>query len=320
MRAIATSAAGLVDVEVPEPELRPHDLLVRVEAVSVNPVDVKIAAGADENQRILGFDAAGTVVRTGPEVTGFQAGDEVYYAGDVTRPGANADLHAVDARIVGHRPRTLSVAQSAAVPLTTITAWESLFTHLGAHSGTTGTLLVVGAPGGVGSMLVQLAKQLTSLRVIGTAARGETHDWVTRLGADATVDRHTLVESVRALAPDGVEAVFSPFSEGNIEAYAEIVKPFGHVVAIDDHHPDLFPLKAKSIAWHWEFMFTHAMFQTPDMGSQGRLLDEAAAHFDAGRLRSTLTTEIDDFTAAGLRRAHATVASGSTIGKVVVRR
>ncbi len=320
MRAVATCAGGLVDVEVPVPSPRPHDLLVRVEAVSVNPVDVKIAAGAVDDRCILGFDAAGTVVEMGPEVTGFQVGDEVYYAGDVTRPGANAEFHAVDARIAGHRPRTLSVAQSAAVPLTTITAWESLFTHLGAHSGTTGTLLVVGAPGGVGSMLVQLAKQLTSLRVIGTAARGETHDWVMRLGADATVDRHKLVDAVKALAPDGVEAVFSPFSEGNIEAYAEIVKPFGHVVAIDDHHPDLFPLKAKSISWHWEFMFTHAMFQTPDMASQGRLLDEAAAHFDAGRLRSTLTTEIDEFTAAGLRRAHSIVAAGSTIGKVVVRR
>ncbi len=320
MAAIATSGAGLVDVDVPLPSLRPHDILVQVEAVSVNPVDVKVAASAGDAQRILGYDAAGTVVGTGPEVRRFAAGDKVYYAGDITRQGANADFHAVDSRIAGHKPENLTMAEAAAAPLTTITAWESLFTHLGAHAGTTDTLLVVGAPGGVGSMLVQLASRLTSMRVIGTASQQASRERVLALGADETVDHHTLVESVKAVAPDGVEAVFSSFSEGNIEAYAEIVKPFGHVVAIDDHHPDLFPLKSKSIAWHWELMFTHAIYQTPDMASQGRLLDEAAALFDAGRLRTTLGVEIGDFTAAGLRRAHELVAAGSSVGKVVVRR
>ncbi|WP_061292250.1 zinc-binding alcohol dehydrogenase family protein [Herbidospora cretacea] len=320
MRAISTSGSGLVDVDVPEPQLRPHDLLVQVEAVSVNPVDVKIAASAGDERRILGFDAAGTVVRAGPEVTGFTVGDEVYYSGDVTRQGADAELHAVDARIAGHKPGNLSMAEAAAVPLTTITAWESLFTHFGADAGTTGTLLVVGAPGGVGSMLVQLAKQLTSLRVIGTASRPETRERVLALGGDATVDHRSLAASVKDVAPDGVDFLFSPFSEGNIETYAEIVKPFGHVVAIDDHHVDVFPLKSKSIAWHWELMFTHAIYQTPDMASQGRLLDETARLLDEGRLRTTLGTEIADFSAAGLRRAHELVADGKAVGKVVVTR
>ncbi|GAB1822447.1 zinc-binding alcohol dehydrogenase family protein [Herbidospora sp. RD11066] len=314
MAAIATSGSGLVDVDVPPPSLRPHDVLVQVEAVSVNPVDVKVAASAGDEQKILGYDAAGTVVQTGPEVRRFAAGDRVYYAGDITRQGTNAEFHAVDSRIAGHKPDNLSMAEAAAAPLTTITAWESLFTHFGAHRGTTGTLLVVGAAGGVGSMLVQLAKRLTSLRVIGTASGPDSRDRVLALGADETVG------SVKDVPPDTAEFLFSPFSEGNIETYAEIVKPFGHVVAIDDHHVDVFPLKSKSIAWHWELMFTHAIYQTPDMGSQGRLLDEAAALFDSGRLRSTIGTEIADFTAAGLRRAHELVAAGSSTGKVVVRR
>ncbi|WP_369372196.1 zinc-binding alcohol dehydrogenase family protein [Promicromonospora sp. Populi] len=322
MRAVAAGGPDhkLVDVELPMPSLRAHDLLVRVAAVSVNPADVKIAARAAGKPRILGFDAVGTVVEVGSAATGFAAGDEVYYAGDITRQGANAEFQAIDARLVGHKPAQLSVAEAAAMPLTTITAWESLFTHLAATPDTTGSLVVVGAAGGVGSVLIQLAKLRTALHVIGTSSRQESSDWVTTMGADVVVDHRSLAKSVKAVAPEGVDALFSSYSTGNIQDFAEIVKPFGHIVAIDDGKLDLGPLKSKSIAWHWELMFTHAMYSTPDMASQGQLLNEAADLFDAGSLRTTLTTELDDFSAAGIQHAHDLVASGRTIGKVVVRR
>ncbi|RJK94805.1 zinc-binding alcohol dehydrogenase family protein [Vallicoccus soli] len=330
MRAVAaldslpvTDPGALVDVELPVPELRPRDLLVEVLAVSVNPVDVKVRSGLgpQEQPRVLGWDAAGTVRAVGPEVEGFAVGDEVWYAGDLTRAGSNAELQAVDERIVAPRPTSLSPAEAAALPLTTLTAWESLFDRFRLGLGSTGDLLVLGAAGGVGSVLVQLAKQLTGVRVLGGAGKRESREWVQGLGADALVDHHDLVASVRAVAPDGVERLFSPHSAGNVEAFAEVLKPFGEVVAIDDPVGlDLLPLKAKSIAWHWELMFTRAMFGTPDMAEQGRVLGEAAALVDAGRLRTTLTTAIDDFSAAGLREAHRLLETGRTVGKVVVHR
>ncbi|NAZ87214.1 zinc-binding alcohol dehydrogenase family protein [Kineococcus indalonis] len=314
---------ALVDVEVPVPELRPRDLLVRVRAVSVNPVDVKVRSGLErrDTPKVLGWDAAGTVEAVGPQVEGFGVGDEVWYAGDLTRPGSNTELHAVDERVVSRKPTTLGFAEAAALPLTTITAWESLFDRLRLTGSSRGDLLVLGAAGGVGSVLVQLAKLRTGLRVLAGAGKAESREWVTALGADAVVDHHDLVASVRAQAPDGVDLLFSPHSTGNVEAFAEVLKPFGEVVAIDDPVGlDLYPLKTKSITWHWELMFTRPMFTTPDVAEQGRLLAETASLVDAGHLRSTLTTAIDDFSAAGLREAHRLVETGRTVGKVVVHR
>lgn len=301
------------------PELDPHDLFVRVHAVSVNPVDIKIRDSMSSGTRQLGWDASGVVEAVGPAVTRFTVGDEVWYAGDITRPGTNAELHAVDERIVGHKPTTLDHPAAAALPLTAITAWESLFDRFRLTAGSTGTLLVVGAPGGVGSILIQLAKKLTGLTVIATASRPESREWVRSLGADHVVDHRNLTQEVQDLVPEGVDLIFTAHSTGNVQAFAEIAKPFAQITAIDDPQDlDLLPLKAKSITWHWELMFTRAMFTTSDMIEQGNLLDEVARLVDNGTVRSTVTTVIPGFNAEGLRQAHELVAAGTAIGKIVI--
>jgi NADPH:quinone reductase len=313
----------LVDVELPIPELRPHDVLVRVHAVSVNPVDVKRRATLErsETPTVLGFDGAGVVEAVGPKVTTLAVGDEVFYAGDITRPGSNAELQAVDERIVAERPGTLSFADAAALPLTSLTAWECLFDRLRLTASSDGTLLVLGAAGGVGSAMIQLAKVLTGVRVVGTASRGASRDWVVGLGADAVIDHHDLVNEGKQAACEGFEYVFSAHSDGNVDAFAEIIAPFGEIVAIDDPEGlDLSALKPKSIAWHWEFMFTRSLCETPDMIEQKHALARVAQLVDDGRIRSTVTERIPDFSAAGLRRAHELVESGRMIGKVVVHR
>jgi zinc-binding alcohol dehydrogenase family protein len=314
---------SLVDVELPTPRLRPRDVLVRVQAVSVNPVDIKRRAGLEHSDTpvVLGYDAAGTVEEAGPEVSTLAVGDEVYYAGDITRQGSNAELQAVDERIVAYRPGSLSFAEAAALPLTSITAWETLFDRFRLESGSTGRLLLVGAAGGVGSVMIQLAKQLTELEVLATATRPESRDWVCALGADRVVDHHDLVDSVRSHGVDEVDYIFSPHSRDNIDAYAEIIRPFGEITAIDEPGGlDLLPLKTKSVAWHWELMFTRSLFETPDMIEQKHLLSRVARLVDEQRLRTTVTESIDDFSAAGLRRAHELVESGRMTGKVVVHR
>jgi zinc-binding alcohol dehydrogenase family protein len=222
---------------------------------------------------------------------------------------------------VSHKPSSLSFADAAALPLTTITAWESLFDRFRLTRESTGDLLVLGAAGGVGSIMIQLAKALTGVRVIATASRDESREWAQRMGADTVVDHHRLRDETLAVAPGGVDYLFSPHSKGNIDDYAEIVKPFGHITAIDEPPGlDLLPLKARSIAWHWELMFTRAMFETPDMIEQQRLLATTAGLVDDGTLRTTATKTIDDFSAAGLREAYRAVESGRMTGKVVVTR
>lgn len=328
MAAIGAFAAaslddGLRDVTIDVPELRARDVLVRVEAVSVNPVDVKVRAGLQRSAEpaILGYDAAGIVEAVGPEVSTLSVGDEVWYAGDINRPGSNAEFHAVDERIVSRKPSSLSFADAAALPLTTITAWESLFDRFGLTRESTGDLLVLGAAGGVGSIMIQLAKALTGVRVIGTASRDESRAWAESMGADVVVNHHHLRDSTLAVAPAGVEYLFSPHSAGNIDDYEAIVKPFGHIVAIDEPEGlELGGLKAKSIAWHWELMFTRAMFETPDMIEQQRLLAATAELVDKGTVHTTVTRTIADFSAAGLREATRLVQSGRMTGKVVVTR
>ncbi|WP_432542651.1 zinc-binding alcohol dehydrogenase family protein [Kineococcus sp. SYSU DK002] len=315
--------ASLVDVDVPVPQLRPHDLLVEVRAVSVNPVDVKVRAGLgpQAEPKVLGWDAAGVVRAVGGAVEGLSPGDEVWYAGDLTRPGSNTALQAVDARIASRKPASLSFAEAAALPLTTITAWEALFDRLRLTEDSEGTLAVLAGAGGVGSIMIQLARVRTRLRVLGSAGKPESVQWVRDLGAHDVIDHRDLAASVRAVEPGGVDYLFTPNTQGNVETFAEVVKPFGQVVGIDDPHGlDLMPLKAKSIAWHWEFMFTRSMFSTPDLAEQGRLLAATADLVDAGRVRTTLTTTIEDFSAAGLREAHRLVETGRTVGKVVVTR
>ncbi|MFT4213394.1 MAG: zinc-binding alcohol dehydrogenase family protein [Microbacterium sp.] len=317
----AADPGALIVREVDVPTLGPHDLLVEVEAVSVNPVDVKLRAGAPSGGfRVLGFDAAGTVREVGSEVTLFTPGDVVFYAGSIDRPGTNQRFHAVDERIVGRKPKTLSFADSAALPLTAITAWESLFDRLGLAEDSTGTLLIVGATGGVGSIMLQLAEALCpGVTVIATASDDERAAWVRGLGAEHVVNHHQdLAAQVLANAPEGVEWAFTAHSDGQIGTYAQIVRPFGHVVAIDDGPRDVSPLKGKSIAWHWELMFTRPLQQTPDMIEQHRLLNTIADLVDDGRLRPTTTTTSAPISATTLREAHELVESGRTVGKIVI--
>jgi zinc-binding alcohol dehydrogenase family protein len=313
--------ASLEDLEVPVPTPGPRDLLVRVEAVSVNPVDVKTRASADSGgeSRILGYDAAGTVVATGSDVQLFAPGDEVYYAGTIDRPGTDAQFHVVDERLVGHKPRTLSFAEAAALPLTTITAWESLFDRFRLNPESSGVLLVLGAAGGVGSMVTQLARALTRVVIIGTASRPESQQWVRDLGAHHVIDHHGLVDGVRGITPDGVTHVFSTHTAGTIEDFAEILRPYGAVVAIDDPQGlDIYPLKNKSISFSWEFMFTRPLYKPVDLAEQHELLDRVAGLVDEGTIRTTATQELGPINAATLREAHSLVEQGRTTGKVVV--
>ncbi|MGP5496500.1 zinc-binding alcohol dehydrogenase family protein [Corynebacterium flavescens] len=301
------------------PALGEHDLRVEVAAVSVNPADVKVAQGL-ESPRILGFDAAGTVTEVGSAVTLFAPGDEVFYAGSIDRPGSNQRLHTVDERIVGPKPRILDFAAAASLPLTSITAWECLFDRLLLDAQSTGTLLVIGATGGVGSMLIQLAAALLpGVTVIATASDEKRAQWVRELGAAHTVNHHgDLSAQVKALAPEGVDWVFSAHSEGQLDLYAQLTRPFGHIVAIDDGPRDVEPLKERSITWHWEFMFTRPLFRTPDMVAQHELLTHVATLVEAGSLHPTNTLTLNPISAANLDKAYAQVAAGHMLGKLVL--
>jgi len=317
---------ALEDLDLPAPAPGPRDLLVRVKAVSVNPVDTKVrrnAAPAPGQARVLGWDAVGTVEAVGGQVTGFRPGDRVWYAGAINRPGANSALHAVDERIVARAPASLSDAQAAALPLTSITAWELLFDRLKVPQGGGAgqTLLVVGGAGGVGSILIQLARQLTQLRVVATASRPETRQWCLDLGAHGVIDhRRPLAAELQAGGFGQVDWVAALTQTQ--QHYAQIIeslKPQGALAVIDDAPSlDAMPLKQKSLSLHWELMFTRSMFETPDMAAQGRLLAEVAALVDAGRLRSTANAAFGRIDAANLRRAHALIESGRAQGKVVL--
>ena len=316
--------AALVDIDLPMPLPGPRDLLVQVQAVSVNPVDTKVRMNSPVTApRVLGWDAVGTVHAVGAEVTLFKPGDEVFYAGAIDRPGSNSEYHLVDERIVGHKPRSLGAAEAAALPLTAITAWELLFDRLGvAEGGGAGqSLLVVGAAGGVGSVLVQLARQLTQLTVIGTASRSDTAHWVKSLGA------HHVLNHSRPLAAElesaGLPKVSMVASLTHTDQhYLQIVaalQPQGRIALIDDPATlDALPLKSKSISLHWELMFTRSLYQTPDMQRQHELLERVSALVDAGTLRSTANEHFGAINAANLRRAHALVQSHRSRGKVVL--
>jgi NADPH2:quinone reductase len=323
-----TDPASLQDLTLPAPTPGPRDLLVRVRAVAVNPVDTKVRgpkAGdiRHDPPKILGWDASGTVEAVGEGVTLFKVGDEVYYAGDYTRPGSNAELQAVDERIVGHRPRSLSFAEAAALPLTAITAWEGMVDRLHIRPGGEDagkTLLIIGGAGGVGSVAIQLAKQF-GLKVIATASRQETTQWVRDLGADEVIDhKGDMPAQLKALGIDGVDYVYSTyFTEQHWKAIAEVLRPQGGVVAIDSAKDiDLALLKQKSGTFAWEFMFTRSMFQTDDMAEQGRLLNAVAELIDAGKIRSTVTQTMTPINAENLREAHRQLEGLGVIGKIVL--
>lgn len=332
MKAIATfgplpadDPLALRDIDAPAPVASGRDLLVRIEAVSVNPVDTKVrrsAAPADGQPRILGWDAAGVVESVGPQVTLFKPGEKVWYAGDITRPGSNAELQLVDERIVSRMPSSLGFAEAAALPLTAITAWELIFDRFRVEAEEPGTLLVVGAAGGVGSILVQLARQLTSMRIVGTASRPETEAWIRGLGAHEVLNhRRPLAEELRRVGIASVTHVASlTHTEQHYAQLVEALAPGGKLGLIDDPATplDVMMLKRKSLSLHWELMFTRPMLQTPDMDAQHRLLARVAELVDAGRVRTTVGEHFGGINAANLRRAHAHIESGRARGKVVL--
>lgn len=317
---------SLLDLELDAPIPGPRDLLVRVRAVSVNPVDIKVRRGVNPvagRMKVLGWDAAGIVEAVGSQVRHFQPGDRVFYAGAIDRQGTNAELHVVDERIAGKAPASLTDAEAAALPLTTITAWELLFERLqiARDAGAGSHLLIVGAAGGVGSILIQLARQLTRLNVIATASREETREWCRGLGAHAVIDHsQPLGPQIADIAPRGVDLVASlTHTDLHFDAIVDALKPQGRIALIDDPaHLDVTKLKRKSASLHWELMFTRSLFGTPDMERQRSLLEEAAALIDDGRLRTTATTDFGVMSAFSLRRAHALLESGKAHGKVVL--
>ena len=322
-----TDDNSLVDVELPKPVPGGRDLLVKVQAVSVNPVDTKMRMRAEPSAgewRVLGWDAAGVVETAGPEAKLFKTGDAVFYAGTLNRQGTNSEYHLVDERIVGPKPKSLSNAEAAALPLTAITAWETLFDRLDvkkAVPGAANAILVVGGAGGVGSIAIQLARALTDLTVIATASRPETVDWVKQLGAHHVVDHgKPLAAEVARLGLGAPAFVFSTTqTDRHFDQIVEVIAPQGRFGLIDD--PDLIDmrkLKRKSASLHWEFMFTRSMFETADILEQNKLLTEVARLVDAGKIKTTLGETYGRINAANLRRAHALIESGKAKGKIVL--
>nr|WP_324617572.1 zinc-binding alcohol dehydrogenase family protein [Herbaspirillum camelliae] len=319
----------LTDVDTERPEPGPHDLRVAVHAVSVNPVDTKIRAGrvaVPDGVRSLGWNAAGIVEAVGEAVTLFQPGQKVYYAGSFDRSGSNAQFHLVDERLVGHMPQTLGFAEAAALPLTSLTAWQLLFDRLGVAPGKpadAGSLLVLGGAGGVGSMLIQLARRLTGLTVIATASREESRDWCLALGAHHVIDhRQPLLAQVGALpAPPVTHIAALSHTAEHLHELVELIAPQGRLAIITDHDTlDAAPFKAKSVSLHWEMVFTRPLYRTPDMVAQHRILDEVAALVDAGVLRSTASHVLHPLDSPRLIEAHRLVEGGGVAGKVVVAR
>ncbi len=319
---------SLQDVEIDRPVAREYDLLVEVKAISVNPVDTKVRSPKDkveDQPRILGWDAAGIVVEVGEKVTEFKPGDEVYYAGDITRPGSNSNFQLVDERIVGYKPKNLEFATSAALPLTTITAWEALFERLnisknGADTGK--SILIINGAGGVGSIAIQLARKLAKLNVIATASRPETIAWCQKLGANAIANhRHNLADEIAKLGYDTVDYILClNDTDGHWQAIAQAIKPQGIICSIVENKKPLQmdTLKNKSAGLVWEFMFTRSMYQTDDLAEQGKLLNKVSQLIEAGVIVTTCNDIVKPINAKNLRNVHQRIEKGSAIGKIVL--
>lgn len=334
MKAVAYRNAGsidrddaLQDITLVKPGAEGRDLLVKVQAVSVNPVDTKVRKRQEPEAggwRVLGYDACGVVEAVGPGVQNFKPGDAVFYAGALDRPGTNSEYHLVDERIVGRKPASLSDAEAAALPLTAITAWEMLFDRLDVKRPTVeggDTILVIGGAGGVGSITIQLLRALTDLTVIATASRPETREWVRECGAHHVIDhRQSLAPQLGALGLGAPGFVFSTTrTDSHYADIVELIAPQGRFGLIDDPGDlSIMPLKRKALSLHWELMFTRSLFETPDMAQQGKLLNDVAALVDAGRIRSTATEIAGKIDAATLRAVHARIESGSARGKIVL--
>lgn len=334
MKAVAYKTPGpitadnaLVDITLDKPVAQGRDLLVKIAAVSVNPVDTKVRGGRPPvggEWGVLGYDAVGTVDAIGADVTNFKVGDEVFYAGSIIRQGTNSEFHLVDERIVGHKPSSLSNAEAAAMPLTAITAWEMLFDRLKVQTPTAqggNLILVIGGAGGVGSITIQLLRALTDLTIITTASRPETKDWAIKCGAHHVINhREPLAPQVEALGLGAPGFVFSTTqTEQHLDDIVALIAPQGRFGLIDDMDVfNVMPFKMKAVSTHWELMFTRAIFETPDMDEQGKLLNDVAKLVDAGKISSTLTEIAGKIDAETLRKVHAHIEGGSARGKVVV--
>lgn len=326
-----TDSESLIDITLPQPIAVGHDLLVKVKAIAVNPVDYKVrqnVAPEHGEYKVLGWDAVGEVVATGDKVTFFQPGDQVFYAGDLNRQGSNAEYQRVDERLVGRKPQSLSNAEAAALPLTSITAYELLFEHLGIkqqNQTSEEVLLVTGAAGGVGSILIQLAKRLTGATVIATASRDSSQAWVRELGADFVIDHtQSLLSQVEKIQQEhGISQITHVASlnatDSYFESFIDLLAPFGRIAMIDDPVSlDVMKLKPKSLSLHIEFMFARSMFNAVDKGEQHRLLNQVSELIDAGKVKTTLGKHLGNINAENLRAAHAELEAGRSIGKIVL--
>ena len=323
---------SLIDIELDQPIAAGRDLLVKIKAIAVNPVDFKIRQRISPEggeSKVIGWDAVGEVVAAGEDVTAFKPGDTVYYAGDLNRQGTNAEFQLVDERLVGSKPKSLTDAEAAALPLTTITAWEMLFEHLDlqqqspeSKDKSNEVLLVIGAAGGVGSILVQLAKSITGATVIGTASRESSADWVKKLGADHVIDHSKpLASQIEELGIGQVTHVASlTHTDSYFDTYIEVLAPFGKIAMIDDpaNPLDVMKMKPKSISLHIEFMFARSMFNAVDMDEQSKLLNRVSDLVDRGYVKTTVGKQLGIINAENLRKAHEILESGTSIGKIVL--
>ena len=320
---------SFIAFETPKPTPKEHNLLVKVQAVSVNPVDFKIRQNSAketvlETPKIIGWDAVGIVEAIGDQVSLFKVGDEVYYAGNITKPGSNAEYQLIDERIVGRKPKSLSIEQAAVMPLTGLTAWEILFDRIriDAQKDKGKTILIIGGAGGVGSIAIQLAKKVAGLTVIATASRPESIEWCKQQGADFVVNHKNLIEEVRNAGFQQVDFILDFVNANQYwNAFVELIKPQGHIGCISDpvENVNLRQLKGKSISFHWESMFTRSVFETEDMIAQHHILNKLAELLDNGTIQSTLKTTLNGLTVSNFKEAHKLLESGSTIGKIAIK-
>ncbi|MEG2101988.1 MAG: zinc-binding alcohol dehydrogenase family protein [Flavobacterium sp.] len=320
---------SFIEFETSKPVPAPHDLLVKIDAISINPVDFKVRQSSAkdtvlENPKIIGWDAVGIVEAVGENVTLFKKGDEVYYAGDITKQGSNAEYQVIDERITGRKPKSLSIEEAAVIPLTGLTAWEILFDRIriNPEKDKGKSILIIGGAGGVGSIAIQLAKKIAGLTVIATASRPETVDWCKKQGADFVVDHKNLISSVRDAGFENVDFILD-FVDTNLywDLMVELIKPQGHIASITGSSDPvaLNKLKNKSVSFSWELMYTRSMFQTEDMIEQHNILNKIADLLDAGILKTTLNETLIGLTADNLKKAHQLLESGKTIGKIAIK-
>tara|TARA_B100000700_G_scaffold125214_1_gene140206 strand:+ start:2733 stop:3743 length:1011 start_codon:yes stop_codon:yes gene_type:complete len=320
-----TEQEALVDIDIPKPSVGENELLIKVTAVAVNPVDTKIRmrVGQADDYKVLGWDAVGVVESKGTQVSGFEIGDRVYYAGDISKPGCNAEYHCVDYRIVGHAPQSLDDLAAAALPLTSLTAWELSFDRLQVNVPSVHKqrcVLIFGAAGGVGSIMIQLLKQLTDVTVIATASRDETQAWVKQLGADYVINHHQDIKQQLEGLPQPTDIALLTHSADYFQTATEVIAPQGRIGIIDDPEEalDIRLMKQKSVSLHWEFMYTRSLFETADISAQRDILNQVAELVNAGKIRSTEGTRLNAMSAATLKEAHQLLESGKAIGKIVL--